>query len=221
MVLDAIPESERSKELHSINIEMDALPIERTLGLEWNAANDVFKFSINVKDRPPTRRGILSIISSIFDPLGFVAPFILPAKRILQISCQNICWDEDISDEHLIRWRKWISEAVKLEQIKVERCIKKADLGLHVIHEIHHFSDASEVGYGTVSSLGAKNEQETVDCTFLFAKSRLAPLKRVTIPRLELTAAALAVQMDEMLRRELEIDVKDSIFWTDSTSVLK
>ena len=86
-VLDSIPQSERSKELMNINIQDDALPVERTLGLEWNIESDAFRFKINKKERPATWRGILSIISSIFDPLGFVAPFVLPAKRILQISC--------------------------------------------------------------------------------------------------------------------------------------
>ena len=125
--------------------------------MEWNADNDVSKFSINIKDRPPTRRGILSIIFSIFDPLGFVAPFTLPAKRILQISCQNIGWDEEIADEHLTRWSRWLTEAIKLEQINNARCSKKADSGVCASHDIHHFSDASEVGNVTVSYLRTKD----------------------------------------------------------------
>ena len=68
-VLDAIPLGERSKELRNIDIEDDALPAERTLGMEWDIEHDSFRFKISVKEKPATRRGMLSIISSVFDPL--------------------------------------------------------------------------------------------------------------------------------------------------------
>ena len=83
-VLDDIPCDEQSKNLNTINVQKDTLPIERTLGMEWDIDKDSFRFKINVKKKPITRRGMLSIISSVFDHLGFVAPFILPAKVLLQ-----------------------------------------------------------------------------------------------------------------------------------------
>ena len=220
-VLDSIPQSERSKELKNINIQDDALPVERTLGLEWHIECDAFRFKISKKERPATRRGILSIISSIFDPLGFIAPFVLPAKRLLQSSCQLLGWDEEISGETLRHWNNWLIEMPKLEEFFVKRCIKVPEFGACVSHEIHHFSDASETGYGTVSYLRTVHENGEINSAFLFAKSRLAPLKRVTIPRLELTAATLAVKIDTMLKEELEIKLQKSVFWTDSTSVLR
>ncbi|MEL7341107.1 MAG: hypothetical protein AAGM67_11510, partial [Bacteroidota bacterium] len=159
--------------------------------------------------------------SSVFDPLGFAAPFILPAKRILQSSCQLLGWDEEISGESLEHWKKWLVEMPKLENFTVNRCIKTPDFGDSIRNEIHHFSDASEAGYGTVSYLRSVNGSGKVDVAFLFAKSRLAPMKRITIPRLELTASTLAVKIDAMLKEELEIDLQKSVFWTDSTSVLR
>ena len=220
-VLDSIPQAERSKELKNINIQDDTLPVERTLGLEWHIESDVFRFKISKKEKPATRRGILSIISSIFDPLGFVAPFVLPAKRLLQSSCRLLGWDEEISGENLIHWNNWLMEMPKLEEFVVKRCIKVPEFGACVSHEIHHFSDASETGYGTVSYLRTVHENGEINAAFLFAKSRLAPLKRITIPRLELTAATLAVKIDTMLKEELEINLQKSVFWTDSTSVLR
>ena len=100
-VFESIPQSERSKEMKNINIQDDTLPVERTLSLEWHIESDTFKFKVSKKERPATRRGVLSIISSIFDPLGFVAPFVLPAKRLLQSSCRLLGWDKEISGENL------------------------------------------------------------------------------------------------------------------------
>ena len=220
-VLDSIPESERSKEVKNINIQDDTLPVERTLGLEWHIESDAFRFKVSKKEKPATRRGILSIISSIFDPLGFVAPFVLPAKRLLQSSCRLLGWDEEISGQNLAYWNNWLVEMPKVEEIVVRRCIKVPDFGTSVGHEIHHFSDASETGYGAVSYLRTVHEDGEINTAFLFAKSRLAPLKRITIPRLELTAATLAVKMDTMLKEELEINLHKSVFWTDSTSLLR
>ena len=220
-VLDSIPQNERSKDLKHLNIQYDALPVERTLGLEWNIESDTFRFKINSKERPATRRGILSIISSIFDPLGFVAPFVLPAKRLLQASCKDLEWDKEISGENLINWNQWLVQMPMLENFQMRRCIKVPEFGTCITQEIHHFSDASETGYGTVSYLRTVHQNGKIKTAFLFAKSRLAPLKRITIPRLELTAAALAVKIDTMLKNELEICIHKSMFWTDSTSVLR
>ena len=73
--------------------------------------------------------------------------------------------------------------------------------------QLHHFSDASEIGLGTVSYLSLVNNQGEVHCLFLCAKSRVVPLKTVTIPRLELAAAAISVKQDRLLRRELELPI--------------
>ena len=81
-VLDSIPEEERAKGLKTLDLSYDELPIERALGVQWCVELDTFGFRIIVKDKPLTRRGILSIVSSIYDPLGFVAPFTLTAKKI-------------------------------------------------------------------------------------------------------------------------------------------
>ena len=86
--------------------------------------------------------------------------------------------------------------------------------------QMHHFSDASELAYGTVFYLRFANTDGDVHCSFLMSKTRLAPLKTLSVPRLELTAATLAVKLDKMFRRELEVPIGRSVFWTDSRSVL-
>ena len=220
-VLNAIPKEECSKEIKQIDIHDDKLPTGRTLGIEWDTELDVFRFTINIKEKPATRRNILSTIASIFDPLGFVSPCILPAKILLQVSCHKMDWDEEISERDQVAWKQWVTGLPRLEkEFKMKRCLKSGDVMGKCTNEIHHFADASEKGYGTVSYLRSKNNCGKINCAFLFAKSRVAPTKKISVPRLELTAATLAVKIDSMLRREMEIEISDSIFWTDSTSVL-
>lgn len=103
----------------------------------------------------------------------------------------------------------------------MDRCFKPNDFGNPVNAELHHFSDASQEGYGTVSFLRFENINQRLHIAFIFGKARVAPLKQTTIPRMELTAAVLAVRIDRMLQRELQLPLKGWTFWTDSATVLK
>ncbi|KAL9989490.1 hypothetical protein ACROYT_G004049 [Oculina patagonica] len=142
-VIESLPESERAAQVKTL--DFDKLPVERALGVQWNVASDQFGFSIVIKDRPATRRGILSIVSSVYDPLGFAAPFILSAKLILQDLCRNkYGWDDKIPDEYLQRWQAWLQELPNLEQLTIQRCFKSLDLGEIASCQLHHFSDASQ-----------------------------------------------------------------------------
>jgi len=86
--------------------------------------------------------------------------------------------------------------------------------------QLHHFSDASEVAYGSVSYLRTIYADSEIHCAIVYSKSRVAPIKTMTIPRKELAAAAVSVQVDKTLRRELDYQIEDSYFWTDSMVVL-
>ncbi|XP_028394892.1 uncharacterized protein LOC114519037 [Dendronephthya gigantea] len=219
-VVEAIPESERASIVK--NLDFNCWSVERALGTQWNISSDQFGFSIVIKDRPPSRRGILSIISSVYDPLGFAAPFVFQAKLILQDLCRmKLGWDEEIPEEHLNRWRSWLEELPKLEQLVVDRCFKSQDHGEIKTIQLHHFADASQHGYGAVSYLRIEDEGNQVKCSFVMGKSRLAPIKPLTIPRMELSAAVVATKLDGMCRRELSLRINQSFFWTDSTCVLR
>ena len=86
--------------------------------------------------------------------------------------------------------------------------------------QLHHFSDASEISYGAVTYSRIVDVNDNVHCAFLIGKGRLAPIKAISIPRLELFAAVLSVKFDMMLREELDIPIHESIFWSDSTTLL-
>ena len=95
----------RAKEVKDFDTTKDLLPVERALGVQWCVQSDHLQFRVELADRPLTRRGILSTVSSIYDPLGLVAPFVLQGKRILQAICQDgTHWDDPIPDHLKVQW---------------------------------------------------------------------------------------------------------------------
>ena len=192
--------------MKTLDLSKDDLPVERALGAKWCAETDTCGFKVDIKFKPPTRRGILSLVISVYDPLGLAAPFMLPAKRLLQDLCRvKLDWDDPIPQKHKVRWKRWMADLPKLSQFSVDRCVKPAGFDFISSSQLHNFSDASEAGFGSVSYLRLVNGQGAVHCSFLCAKSRVAPQKTITIPRLELSAAAISVKQDKVLKRELEI----------------
>ncbi|XP_068726592.1 uncharacterized protein [Montipora capricornis] len=165
---------------------------------------------------------MLSLISGLYDPLGFADPFILATKTLLQELCrQDFGWDEQIPDEKLLRWRNWVGNLSNLQQITWARCFKPKGFGDLTDIQLHHFSDASEVGYGAASYLRLKDNAGHIHCSLVFAKSRVAPLKTITIPRMELVAASVSAKLHTFLEEQFDLPIHRSIFWTDSTIVLQ
>lgn len=183
---------------------------------------DYFELKMETKQQPFTRQGMLSVSSSVYDPLGFLAPVTLVAKMLQQELCIRRCgWDEKLPPDILPQWKKWLEDLDQLAAFKVDRCIKPVDFGAVKRAQLHHFADASESGYGTATYIRMLNQENGVQVTFLLGKARVTPLKAVTIPRLELTAAVLSTKVDVLLKSELDFKLEASVFWTDSTSVLK
>ena len=153
-VLAAIPEDQRAKGVKTLDRDKEQLPMERAIGAQWNVEQDTFPFSIEVKLHSVTRRGILSIVSSIYDPLGFLAPVILPARQILQGLCKTkLGWDYQIPQEMAPVWRKWLSSLTLLDAFNITIC------------------DASEMGYGSVSYLQLTNTRSEVSIAFIMGST--------------------------------------------------
>ena len=118
----------------------EALPVERALGVQCCMENDSFQFRITLRDLPLTRRGVLSNISSVYDPLGFIAPVILKGKNILQQLCRdNSDWDTPLSDTINAQWESWITSLFLFESLKIRRCLKPENFGDVCSAELHHF----------------------------------------------------------------------------------
>ncbi len=196
-VLKAIPVEKRV--IPTLDLDLDQLPINRTLGLCWDAQTDEFYFSSIKTDKPNTKRGILSVISSLFDPLGFLAPFILPVKVLLQeLWRQKADWDEEIPETELKIWQKWLQSLPQLSKIRISRRYIVTPMKFSSI-ELHMFSDASEVAYSVSAYVRITDDQSGIHCSFVMGKCRNSPIKRPTIPRLELLAAVMAVRLSNLI----------------------
>jgi hypothetical protein len=220
-VINALPPSLRAKNLENVDVIGDNLPIHRTLGVLWCLDSDTFQFDMVQNNRPLTRRGILSIVSAIYDPLGMISPIVLTGKQILQHMCADqLGWDDPLPEGLSSKWVNWYSDLRNLPSLKVSRCVKPPNFGNIQVAEMHHFSDASTCGYGQCSYIRLVNENGQVHCSLLMGKSRVVPLKPITIPRLELAAAVLSVKISLFLKQELDYPNLKHFFWTDSEVVL-
>lgn len=184
---------------------------------EDRGKNLTFQFRIVIKDHPLTRRGILSSVCSMYDPLGFISPVVLTGKQILQQMCAV---NADCDDALREKWERWRESLEHLRSLNVDRCVKPKDFGMVEVAELHHFSDASSSGYGQCSYLRLVNQSGQVHCCLLMGKSRVVPLKPITVPRLELSAALLSVKVGSLLNQELDYQNTVNLYWTDSKVVL-
>ncbi|XP_038152621.1 uncharacterized protein LOC119790925 [Cyprinodon tularosa] len=219
-VLKSLPREECADSVKDLDLALGEPLMERALGVMWCISSDEFQFRITVKEHPMTRRGILCTVASVYDPLGFVAPFILKGKQILQQLCQEkVGWDEPLSDQLYREWESWLLDLQNLSKVRIQRCILPENRDITQC-DLHHFSDASVTGYGQCSYLRTVTSKGDVHCVLVMGKARVAPTKVTTVPRLELTAAVVAARTSVMLRRELEISNLQEHFWTDSKVVL-
>ncbi|XP_067941083.1 uncharacterized protein [Watersipora subatra] len=219
-VMSQLPRSECARAIASLDLSSDPLPKERSLGILWDTEKDNFTFHHDTATKPDTRRGVLSTVASIFDPLGFLSPYILIGKNILQDMCRSSAsWDDPLTGDLLSLWKEWKASIPDLTNISIQRCYQPTDFGDIFKAELHHFCDASTRGYGEVSYLRLVNTQGQVNCSLVMSKSRVAPIKPITIPRMELQAAVTAAKVSRFIKSELEIDTTET-FRTDSQIVL-
>ena len=120
--MKTIPVEARGAHLQMIDLKYYTLPVERALGVEWCVESDTFQFRVTLNNKHVTSRGILSTVSSIFDPLGLVSPFLLLGKQILQSICKDgKNWDDPLGDETTADCVRWKSDLLNLVKIKIPR----------------------------------------------------------------------------------------------------
>ena len=209
-IIDSIPEPERSKTLR-VGALMGSIN-ERVLGVMWDINSDGFRFDVCLPWTPRTKRGLLSTMNSLFDPLGFISPVIIEVKLLYRFVCaEKLGWDEDLPENDLLRWEKWLATLVYLKNILIPRC-----LGLQAFEDLpksqlHYFVDASKLACGAVRYIRTITRNDVV-CSLVMSKSHLVPKDEMSIPRLELMVEVTAVRMNLMLKRELGIESQSSIF---------
>ncbi|XP_068684275.1 uncharacterized protein [Montipora foliosa] len=218
-VLAAIPVEKRADP--TLDFTLHQLPVDRALGLRWHIESDTFGFKVVNLDKGDTMRGVLSTICLVFDPLNLAAPVMLPAKQIMQdLWRKKKAWDQPLDGKILQRWQQWKNNLPLLAEVKIPRCYFSRTDHEKATLQLHHFCDASEIGYGTCTYLRIVYPDGTVECAFITGKSRNAPIKTVSIPRLELQGALLAARVDFSVRQELNFEFERVVFWTDSMITL-
>ena len=221
-VLKQLPAKTLAKNLQEVEVFSEGPVLEHALGIKWDLSTDTLGFSVDLPDRPLTRRGILSSVSSLYDPLGLVSPYTLQGKKIIKRLCVDGCdWDDPVPDEVVLSWENWKSCLPLLCKVSVPRCYA-AGLGQKCVklYELHHFCDASLDGYGFCSYLRTIVEDGEIASALVMSKAKVTPKRPLTVPRLELTAAAAAVKGSRFLRAELDLPDVREVFWTDSKVVL-
>ncbi|KAH9634570.1 hypothetical protein HF086_006195 [Spodoptera exigua] len=195
----------------------------KTLGIYWNTNQDTITYSTNIENSVSdniTKRKILSIIGQIFDPLGLISPSVLEAKIIMQkMWSLNLQWDNHVPHDIEVLWKKFIQSLSALKQLVIPRRVFY-DSSKHI--QLHIFCDASQNAYGGCVYVRSHTTKDEVYVQLLTAKCRVAPLKTLTIPRLELCAALTAVRLYKKVIDSLRNShiISNCFFWSDSMIVL-
>lgn len=191
----------------------------KTLGMFWNGHDDYFFYNITNKfSKNVTKRHVLSEISQIFDPLGLLSPCIIRAKLLLRdIWLEKLDWDHSLTQPLHTRWLNFRDNLHTLNNLKIPRQITCRNV---IRNEIHGFCDASSQAYGACVYLKSWNKNNDTFVNLIAAKSKVAPLKTQSIPRLELTGALLLANLVTKILNSLDISIDRIVLWTDSTIVL-
>ncbi|XP_044585982.1 uncharacterized protein LOC123266020 [Cotesia glomerata] len=191
----------------------------KTLGIHWDSRTDTITYTVNpIQSNKITKRIILSEVAKIFDPLGLLAPVIILAKIILQnLWNYKLDWDESLPADLHSDWQKYCEQLPSLNLLSFPRTVITADLKEI---QLHGFSDASEKAYGACVYLRTVDHLGNIKVQLLCAKSRVAPIKTLTIPRLELRGAQLLSTLIKTVKTALDEEV-NIFYWTDSTIVLR
>ena len=161
----------------------------------------------------------LKKIASLFDPLGFLAPYVVHAKMLLQqIWTSGIDWDDTLRDQENVKAVKWFEELDRLASVRVPRCIQFS--GKATRFSLHVFADASEMAYGAVTYARCEYEDGGISVRIVGSKSRVAPLVATSMPRLELLGAQIALKLGKVISSSYKVDMKQVTFWLDSMDVL-
>ncbi|XP_062702438.1 uncharacterized protein LOC134285524 [Aedes albopictus] len=199
---------------------------EKVLGVFWNIKRDSLQYRVKFdklgenilrKDQMPTKREVLSFVMSIYDPLGLISNFIIHGKILLQrLHKETSDWDTPISERAFNQWKLWLQMMNQVSKIEIPRCVTHPSAEYY---ELHTFVDASEDAFAAVVYLRNKTNNGAM-VTLIAAKSRVAPLKKISIPRLELQGAVLGTRLMNTVKKELRLNISRIIMWTDSQTVL-
>ncbi|XP_053686390.1 uncharacterized protein LOC128735933 [Sabethes cyaneus] len=218
-LLDAVQESDRET---FVSIEgLGANDVIKTLGLLWDPTSDKLLFVSHSPDdhcNKPTKRQVLSLVASMFDPLGLVAPVVLVGKLLMrELWNYNLDWDECIPAELEKDWKYFLECISEVSTLLIPRQV--IDKGA-IAYEIHGFADASQHAYGACVYIRSILPNQSATMKLLTAKSKIVPKGASTIPRKELLAAVLLSRLVRNVLDTLNMSFTQIVLWSDSQIVL-
>ena len=204
----------------NLNFDNKDSQFTKTLGLLWLPKSDVFGIKTNIPENQNlTKRSMSSDLAHVYDPLGLIGPVIVTGKIQLQRTWQQkLDWDEDLPNDIKKQWTAYRQDLKALDSITIPRYVFGSQEYVHT--ELHAFADASEKAYGAAIYIRTLQRDKTINVHLLCSKSRVAPIKTQTIPRLELCAALLAAELMTRVRSDMGHEDKATYYWSDSQIVL-
>ncbi|XP_059048841.1 uncharacterized protein LOC131844082 [Achroia grisella] len=215
----AITPNERSSNVH-LDLNIDGTT--KALGISWNLKTDKFEYNTTTHDESVTvtKRRILSDMQKLYDPLGWIAPLLVKTKIFIQrLWIQKYSWDEEISQSLIDEWKIIKYDFKNVSDIHIDRWLHTYNKEKEAI-EIHGFCDASMQAYAAVVYCRVVNSNGTVTTTLIAAQTRVAPLKTISLPRLELCGAVLLSRLLKQVTHAMKLSMSQVFTWTDSTIVI-
>ena len=201
--------------------EGDKALTQRVLGQTWDVKNDTFIFrkpNLDIKIERLQQRELLSTAASLFDPLGMITPFAIRIRSLLQaVIKQGKKWDEQVPAKFHSDLKKWINEFNSMPDITTKRCLVT---GPTTSQQLHVFTDASNIATSAVIYMRSTTTEGNVIVNYVISKSRVAPIKHTSIPKLELEAATMGAELASFVVTEMTLNFSSVHFWTDSTATL-
>lgn len=220
-LLHKIRESKRDK-AEEVKINLDKIDnITKILGLTWDPRADVFQYSVELPlpTEPVSKRKIISDISRLFDPLGWLSPSIILAKMLIQkLWLAGVGWDEEVPNSLLKEWITYRKDLSSLVNVKIPRWLNTKSSNVKT--ELHGFSDASKTAYAAVVYVRVIDAEGNIHVALVTSKTKVSPIKQVSIPRLELCGAVLLAKLMVDVAKTLDVNISDVHAWTDSEVVL-
>ncbi|XP_026744696.1 uncharacterized protein LOC113506031 [Trichoplusia ni] len=204
----------------SLDLNIGSPEPTKLLGLGWHASSDELMFLVDstISHTNSTKRDLLSVIAKIFDSLGLLSPLVITMKMLLQrMWLDKLSWDEPLSPELSAPWQAIVRKLPLINDFRFPRIVV-CESYTHL--ELHIFTDASERAYGACAYVRSANDEGKCMVRLLMAKSRVAPIKPTTIPRLELCGAVVGTHLYEKISKSLRVRFSRVFCWTDSTIVL-
>ncbi|XP_075159324.1 uncharacterized protein LOC142232403 [Haematobia irritans] len=210
-----------SEDLYDLNLlRLSEASSTKTLGIKWNALSDKFSYT-TISCEPQnsgTKRQVLSLVAQLFDPAGWITPVIIKAKMLMQqLWLETSGWDDEISSDSLRAWNELLYDLSQISIIEIPRWIQFMPTDKV---QIHGFCDASKGAYCACVYLRFQTSTSTVFSNLFIAKSKVAPLKPVSLPRLELNGALLLSSLVKYVTQTFDSNITSITLWSDASIVL-